>query len=55
MLVKGLEVDSYADLIRPGVSFAYKVAGAFNFAGNKISFEPRSFAMMQVLSSAMIG
>ena len=46
MCVKGLEVDSYADLIRPGVSFADKVAGAVDFSGNKISFEPRSFAMM---------
>ena len=48
-------MDSYANLIHSGVSFADKVAGAVEFAESKIYFEPRSFAMMQVLSSAMIG
>ena len=53
--VWGLELDSCADLIRPGVSSADNVAGAVDFAGSKISFEPSSFAMMQILSSAMRG
>ena len=47
LLVEGLEVDGDAegdtDLICPGVSFADGVAGVVYFAGNQMSFEPRSF------------